>query len=196
MRSGCDIINTYELKAKIRAEMIGKRDAVDPIRVHATNLRGRLLSSLIIEHYHPQHVGAYWPKGREFPTQTCIDVLCQAGIKVFLPVVIGDDMEFYRFSGEEHLSTGPFGVLVPPAKEEELISPKAMDVLIIPGVAFDRQLRRLGHGKGYFDRYITKLPSATPKIGLAYNFQILDQIPHTNADQSVDYLFAESWSTL
>jgi 5-formyltetrahydrofolate cyclo-ligase len=179
-------------KAKLRKEMIQKRESLTSDQVRAADRQGELLATLIIEHYHPVRVAAYWPKGFEYPTQTCINTLRKAGVEVFLPVVFGLDMEFYYFESEDRLRKGSFGVLVPQVSEAKRIDPNKIDVFIIPGLAYDRQLHRLGYGKGYYDRYLSKLQSSSVKIGLAYNFQVLNQIPVSDCDQPVDRLFTES----
>jgi 5-formyltetrahydrofolate cyclo-ligase len=62
---------------------------------------------------------------------------------------------------------------------------KAIDLVVVPGVAFDRRGNRLGRGKGYYDRFLRKLPDKTTSIGLAFDFQILPKVPTTERDVSV-----------
>jgi 5-formyltetrahydrofolate cyclo-ligase len=176
--------------------MIRKRESLESTFVAMANHRSELLAKLLCKRYHPSTVGIYWPKGHEFPTQACISYLSKIGVEIYLPVVFGDTMEFYPFRGEKYLSKGSFGVMVPPAEEGTNIDPRRVDTLIIPGVAFDRQFRRLGYGKGYYDRYLPKLKPNTAKIGLAYDIQVLDAVPFTESDQPVDFLFTESSMTL
>jgi 5-formyltetrahydrofolate cyclo-ligase len=57
-----------------------------------------------------------------------------------------------------------------------------IEIILVPGIAFDKDGNRLGHGKGYFDRFLRKIPKTTYTIGLAYEFQILKDLPISKAD--------------
>ena len=57
--------------------------------------------------------------------------------------------------------------------------------MLVPGLAFDRAGHRLGHGHGYFDRFLARVPRTTPTVGLAYRLQVLDRLPTTAYDQPV-----------
>lgn len=70
---------------------------------------------------------------------------------------------------------GAYGILEPISKCR--ISPQKIDLAIVPGVAFDRRGKRLGRGKGYYDRFLKLLPKTTERIGLAFRFQILPSLP-------------------
>jgi 5-formyltetrahydrofolate cyclo-ligase len=78
---------------------------------------------------------------------------------------------------------GPYGVCEPAVKNH--ISPNDLDLVIVPGVAFDQKGNRLGRGRGCYDRFLARLPSGIPSIGLAFDFQILPDIPSKVHDVSV-----------
>ncbi len=82
------------------------------------------------------------------------------------------------------LKKWPYGVCEPAAKQ--LISIKDLDLVIVPGLAFDKKGRRLGRGKGCYDYFLKKIPKKVSTIGLAYDFQILPVIPTTKTDISVN----------
>ncbi len=87
------------------------------------------------------------------------------------------------------LVRGPYGTKEPAAKE--FISLRKIDLVIVPGVAFDKKGNRLGRGKGYYDAFLKKLPKKTTSLGLAYDFQILPFVPATREDAPVNrVLFA------
>ena len=89
----------------------------------------------------------------------------------------------------ERLIKGPYGVRQPSARTG--VSLSKLDVVVVPGVAFDRRGNRLGRGKGYYDRFLKKLPKKTHRIGLAFDFQILPAMPVSRHDLGVDkVLFA------
>jgi 5-formyltetrahydrofolate cyclo-ligase len=81
------------------------------------------------------------------------------------------------------LSKGPYGILEPVWKEP--VPLKKIDLVIVPGLAFDKKGKRLGRGKAYYDRFLKRLPSGTMSIGLAFDFQILPRVPTTTTDVDV-----------
>ncbi len=84
------------------------------------------------------------------------------------------------------LKKGPYGVYEPAT--EKLVKPEDLDLVIVPGLAFDKKGNRLGRGKGYYDRFLGSLSDKTHSIGLAFDFQILPLIPTTTHDVSVKKL--------
>jgi 5-formyltetrahydrofolate cyclo-ligase len=77
-----------------------------------------------------------------------------------------------------------YGILEPAIKKPSNL--EELDLVIVPGIAFDKEGRRLGRGKGYYDRFLKKLPDRASSIGLAFDFQILPSTPATPIDVSVD----------
>lgn len=82
------------------------------------------------------------------------------------------------------LEKGPYGILEPAIKKP--VKLEDLDLVIVPGVAFDKQGNRLGRGKGCYDSFLKELPSNVVSLGLAFNFQILPCLPATSTDVSVD----------
>ena len=83
------------------------------------------------------------------------------------------------------LSPGAFGVWEPVPSARRPVRMDELDLVLVPGLAFDRRGHRLGHGHGYFDRFLARLPKATPTVGLAFRFQLLDRLPRTPHDHAV-----------
>jgi len=81
------------------------------------------------------------------------------------------------------LAAGPYGVREP--VEKLRVSLEDLDLVIVPGIAFDKKRNRLGRGKGFYDRMLARLPEDTPTIGLAFDFQILPSVPTTARDMAV-----------
>ncbi|OGX27211.1 MAG: 5-formyltetrahydrofolate cyclo-ligase [Omnitrophica WOR_2 bacterium RIFCSPHIGHO2_01_FULL_48_9] len=76
------------------------------------------------------------------------------------------------------LHSGPYGIQQPKDEHVEDLTLEQLDLVIVPGVAFDKKNYRLGRGHGYYDRFLSRLPAGVPTIGLAYDFQIVDRLPH------------------
>ena len=88
----------------------------------------------------------------------------------------------------QELAPGAFGVFEPIAGRRRPVRLKELDLLLVPGLAFDRRGHRLGHGHGYFDRLLSRVPETTPTVGLAFRFQLLDRLPvvaHDHALQTI-----------
>lgn len=120
----------------------------------------------------------------EVPTQSLIDGLVAQGKTVLLPRVVSDtDMELRHYTGPHDLQTGAFGILEPTG---QLFTDYAtIDVAIIPGMAFDAAGHRLGRGKGYYDRFLSRIPHAY-KIGLCFSWQMVDSVPSDQHDVVMD----------
>jgi len=74
------------------------------------------------------------------------------------------------------LEAGPYGIKEPNADKTVKVGAESIDLVVVPGVAFDMNSNRLGRGGGYYDRFLNGLPAKTPKIGLAFDFQMVDSL--------------------
>ena len=115
--------------------------------------------------------------------------LCM-GKKVFLPVTLTKEKRIipvcFKSFKQTVLKKGSYGVYEPiRSKSERPIRIKDIDLVVAPGLAFDRKNNRLGRGCGYYDRFLKKLPKDTPKIGLGFRFQLFKNIPITGRDVSL-----------
>ncbi len=108
------------------------------------------------------------------------------GAATFFPRVAGDDLAVIEVTDETPLEGGFRGILEPVGEPAD---PGVIDVVIVPGVAFDRSGNRLGQGKGYYDRLLPRLAAA--RIGVAYSCQIVDVVPTTIHDVRMDAIVTE-----
>src|SRR5690606_8126144 len=127
--------------------------------------------------------GAYYAFRSEVRTDLIIERARSLGKKVALPRVEGENLAFYELSSDNRLGTGRFGIMEPLP-----YSPvNNIDLLVVPGGAFDKQGYRLGYGKGYYDRYLEKNKKTISLcVGLAYSFQLLDCLPLREHDIRLD----------
>lgn len=108
---------------------------------------------------------------------------------ILLPCVDGDDLRLRQYTGPECLVEGPdFGIGEPVGDEYTALD--KVEIIIVPGVAFDKRNNRMGRGRGFYDRLLKSTPNAT-KIGVAFNFQMFDQIPVESFDVPMDRVFSE-----
>jgi len=107
--------------------------------------------------------------------------------KIVLPVISGENMHFYPYTGKDNLKKGAFGIMEPVSGD--LVPPEDIDLFIVPGVAFDYACNRLGRGKGYYDRYLSGTDK--PTIGLCYDFQLIESIPTEPHDKKMTIVITE-----
>ena len=138
-------------------------------------------------------IAAYRPIGNEVDTGVIIDHAFRSHKRVFVPVSVSKEPgRFIEISHEEGC-TGQFTVPVGSLRANELANlAVAPLVIIVPGVLFDHKGYRLGRGGGWYDRFLEQLEERSVRFGLAYEFQVVSQLPRQAWDQSVDFVVTES----
>ena len=120
------------------------------------------------------------------PDEVCTHDLIRNAIdegkRVLLPVVVGDDLELRCFDGQE-MKEGSFHIQEPTG--EAFTDYTSIDLAVIPGMAFTSDGRRLGRGRGYYDRLLPRL-TTTYKVGLCWPFQLVREIPCEPHDIAMD----------
>jgi 5-formyltetrahydrofolate cyclo-ligase len=122
----------------------------------------------------------------EVQTWQLIQQMLTSGKRVVVPRVAGRHLRLSEVRDPAtELRPGAFGVLEPRPGVRRPVSPKRVHMMLMPGLAFDRQGHRLGHGHGYFDRLCARLSPATTRVGLCFAFQLLSRLPVASHDQPV-----------
>jgi 5-formyltetrahydrofolate cyclo-ligase len=103
--------------------------------------------------------------------------------RLILPKVVGDELHFFHVETPSQLELSPWGILEPisSCKSAEEIS-----TVLVPGLSFDKNRFRLGYGKGHYDRFLSK--TKTVSLGIGFQEQFTDSLPHELHDCSVDHL--------
>jgi 5-formyltetrahydrofolate cyclo-ligase len=130
-------------------------------------------------------VYAYASLKREAGTWEILRAVLSAGKRLALPRVSGEKMQFFYVSDLAKLNPGAFGIPEPSAECMPAEEPEA--VVLVPGMAFTKDGKRLGKGGGYYDRFSEKEPDHL-LIGLAYGFQVHAALPTEAHDRKVDML--------
>ncbi|MBU2591344.1 MAG: 5-formyltetrahydrofolate cyclo-ligase [Nitrospinota bacterium] len=113
------------------------------------------------------------------------------GIGVYLPTIDepSDQIEPVRlFEPDKELVRGKWGITVSSNGSAPI---EEIDLVLLPGIAFDRRGGRLGFGKGYYDRFLSRLDKSVLKVGLCYRFQLLERLPLSKDDVPVDVVITE-----
>ena len=165
--------------------MLAKRDGLMPAQISRLSRAAQESIIRSKEFRTAGCVGAYFAFGSEVRTDLLISEVKKLGKTVALPRVEGQNISFYQYLDSNHLVKGRFGIMEPLPQ----IRVKGIDLLVVPGIAFDRRGYRLGYGKGYYDRFLSENP--TISIGLAYSIQLVENIPHRSHDRRMDAIAAE-----
>tara|TARA_B100000809_G_scaffold128155_1_gene126246 strand:+ start:171 stop:713 length:543 start_codon:yes stop_codon:yes gene_type:complete len=136
-------------------------------------------------------IGGYFPVNYEIDDLEILKKLKKKKYQISLPVIKKNfDMDYYSWSFDDPLKINQYGIPEPFSKQ--LIYP---DILLVPLVAFDKNLNRLGYGGGYYDRVIDKLSKKKYilKIGLALSVQKINNVPVTKYDKKLDYIVTDKY---
>jgi 5-formyltetrahydrofolate cyclo-ligase len=123
----------------------------------------------------------------ELPTRPLFDAVVERTGAALLPRTADPlGLEFFAVECWEDLRPGAFGVLEP-GNDGAAVRLMPGDLVVVPGVAFDEDGYRLGHGKGYYDRaFAAELGDSPTLVGFGYEFQIVDAVPHDQRDRQMD----------
>ena len=150
---------------------------------------GKFISFLKIDKLNFKSIGGYYPSNYEIDDLDILDLLEKKNFKVSLPIIKKENqMNFYSWSRNDPLKINKFGI--PEPVSFKIFYP---DILLVPLVAYDVSLNRLGYGGGYYDRYIEKIEKVKKvlKIGLAFSFQKISSIPINQYDKRLDFIVTE-----
>ena len=152
-----------------------------------------LIFKLITKHFYRKKItiAGYYPSNYEVNILKFLEMASKRKFEITLPVIkSSDNMCFKRWIFKEPLYINKFGILEPKNTKKEIIP----DLIMVPLVAFDNNLNRIGYGKGYYDRIlekINKIKKNTVALGIAYSFQKCSTIPVKKHDFELDYIFTE-----
>ena len=168
-------------KKALRTEIRHRKNACSP--EERTRLSRKVTDRLQQDSYWQQAhtVLLYHSLPDEVDTHDLIRNAASAGKRVLLPVVVGDDLELREYLGEGGMEEGAFHIQEPTGSAVTDLS--IIDLAVIPGVAFTPDGRRLGRGRGYYDRLLARLTSHASYarvpylIGVCWPFQLVEDIP-------------------
>ena len=159
----------------------------------ANKFNFNLIFKLIREHFYKKKItiAGYYPSNYEVNILSFLEKVSKKKFKIALPVInASSGMSFRSWIFKEPLYVNKFGILEPKNTKKKVIP----DVIIVPLVAFDSKLNRIGYGRGYYDRILQKIKKIKKKaifLGIANSFQKCKSIPVNKHDFKLDYIFTE-----
>ena len=182
------------LKKRLRASILTRLSDVSRKERAESSLSIKEKIFALPEFQKARRIMFYISKDSEVDTRPMIEQSIRMGKEVIVPAILPDRKELTSCrlkDYEQELVTGPHGVYQPEVSKDSLVNPEKIDLFIIPGLAFDVKGNRLGRGQGYYDRFLARIPRYIPRIGVAFRFQMVDDLPCDEYDQPVSRLVSE-----
>ena len=135
-------------------------------------------------------IGGYYPYSTEINAIKILEKFEKQNYQIALPrIKKNHKMDFFQWSTKEPLAINKYGI--PEPTSNKITYP---NILLVPVVAFDKSLNRIGYGGGFYDRYLKKIKKVKKitTIGLAYTFQKVEKVPTNKNDIKLDYIFTEN----
>ena len=177
------------LKSKLRKKILKIREKNNKKNIQIDF--NKIIKILKKEKMTKKIIGGYYPVNFEVDDLELLKKFEKNKFSISLPVIKNNfQIDFYKWSFFGLLKINKYGIPEPETKD--IVYP---DVILVPLVAFDKNLNRLGYGGGYYDRLIKKFSSKKKiiKIGLAFSFQKIDKVPINKYDQKLDYIVTNKY---
>ena len=180
-------------KKELRKIMIEKRDNI--YKEEKAVMDKNIIFSLKEKEFYKnsKNIFIYLGFGSEIDTMSYIQDFINDGKHIFIPRtdIKTKKMEAVEITSLDGLKENKYGILEPDNNKEEFYK-NNLDLIILPGVAFDHSGRRVGYGGGYYDRYLEDIDKRIIKVALIYDFQLLENVPAEEHDIKADYIITET----
>ena len=135
----------------------------------------------------------YMSMPKEVDTSFMVDKALAIGKRVVLPRCDAATTELRLYEARDHraLEKNNYGILEPAPDRSTLVDVTEVDLVVVPGLVFDKQNNRLGRGRGFYDHFLKTLKPGVQKVGLAYGFQVVDTVPVDAKDVRLDLVLTE-----
>lgn len=185
------------MKQKLKDEIFRKRKSLSRMEVDgkSTAIMEKLFS--LNEFKDAKNIMVYVSFNNEADTIETIKELLKGKEEnkksIIVPYVEKNNpiLQLSELNDFNDLETRNFGILEPKEDKIKKFDANKLDLVIIPGIAFDKNGHRIGYGYGYYDRFLEKLNKNTTKIGLCYDFQLIEKIPEEKHDVPMDIVVTE-----
>lgn len=170
-------------KKALRSMIREKKRAMTPEQIQSASQRLTELFLSTEEYRNAKTVYGYLPYNQEVRTVPILEQALKDGKRVAVPKVFGDEMKFIYLADLNKVEKGYSGIPEPIDDGPEADDPSA--IVLMPGLAFDKEGHRIGYGGGFYDKFLSKEPKH-PTVALCYDFQIVEDLPVDYYDIPVD----------
>jgi len=187
----------FDDKRALRRKILDERKNINIVKKE--DMDNKILDKLYESEYYrkSKKIFIYISYDSEINTKGIINKALEDNKKVYVPRTEFKNrlMDAVEIMSLDNLVESDFGILEPSIKEP-YIDPNELDLIVVPGVAFDKQGGRMGYGAGFYDRYFKKISEdnikKVMKVALAYEFQTLEKVPMNDHDIPVDCIITEN----
>jgi 5-formyltetrahydrofolate cyclo-ligase len=185
---------TINEKQKIREKFLKERESLSEVLVTENSAKIWERLSSLREFLEAKTIMFYVAKGNEVRTENMIKESICMGKKVAVPVMMKENTlsPSLLTDYDRELVPKHFGILEPKKECLRLTPPEEIEIIIVPGVVFDRQGGRIGFGKGFYDNFLKRVSAKACTIGIAYQSQIVDKLPVKETDIPIDIIITEN----
>ena len=180
-------------KQQIREQAHANRNAQENKDQLSSEIVARCMA--LPEYQNAKTVLFYIDVRSEVRTRNDLTKALDSGKKIVVPYCVDGELELFHLENNDELSIGMYKILEPKEElrsvAEKKVDVKEIDLIIVPGVAFDRRGGRTGHGKGYYDKLLEHARPDTPLVALAFECQMFDEIPMQEHDVFMDKVITE-----
>ncbi len=182
-------------KKNLRKEILTKR--AELVKYGKFSLSKKVIENLVNTEYYKdaKNIMTFISFGSEIDTHQFIKEAIEEGKNIFVPVTFHESREMKPslLKSFDELENGYFNILTPKEEFIRYIDPLEIDLVIVPGAVFDRRGYRIGYGGGFYDRFLSsKIRKDTSKIAIAFELQIVDNVPTEDYDIPVDFIVTEN----
>lgn len=168
--------------------MLLKRQELTPQQVSEQSLALQRAFLALPQFNRAKVIALYASVHCEVQTAAVASEALRAGKTLLYPAVVGADLEFRRVDELSELVPGRFGIPEPAGKPHDVME---ADIIVVPGVAFDLEGRRIGYGKGFYDRSLHLLEGSGKLVAFCYDFQLVEEIAGEPHDVTMDLVVTE-----
>ncbi|MGA2061578.1 MAG: 5-formyltetrahydrofolate cyclo-ligase [Thermoguttaceae bacterium] len=185
---------TLQKKLQLRRSVAARRETQGGLDVLSRRIWDTILA--LPQFVRAQTVMTYLDIGSEVRTRPYVPELWRLGKSIVVPYCVARELRLFHLKNMDELSLGTWQILEPKPewrkRAERHVNAAELDLILVPGVAFDRYGGRLGLGKGYYDRFLLHIRPDALKIAPAFECQLVDNIPVLPHDVRVDLVVTEN----
>lgn len=199
LQPGSKISMTTEISIRERKDVLRKQaHANRNAQENKDDLSRRIVGAFMSlpEYAVAETVMFYIDVRSEVRTRHDLELALQSGKTIVIPWCnAAGELELFRLDAMDELEVGMYKILEPRTElrslPEKQVNVESLDLIMVPGVGFDRRGGRMGHGKGYYDKLLQHARKNTPLVALAFECQVFDEIPVADHDIFMDKLITE-----
>lgn len=180
-------------KKEVRRAVLRERAKLSPELHEAYSERIMELVASTTYYKNAKTIMCFVSFGSEMDTSMIINKALADGKRLVVPIAVHETKELIPslITSMDELEPGYFNILTPKAEFVRPIEPDEIDVILVPGVAFDHHGYRVGYGGGFYDRFLTRTRKDAKRIAIGFSLQILDQVPRESFDLPVEMIISE-----